>query len=70
MEREYITSSMITSIGYDSIASTLEIEFKNGAVWQYFDFPEHHWYDFKNTDSQGKLFLREIKNQYSESRVG
>ena len=70
MERQFIESSNIKSIGYDHDSSTLEIEFNSGAVWQYFDFPESLWYDFENTESKGSFFHREIKNQYSESRVG
>ena len=70
MEREYIESSMIRSIGFDPDTSTLEIEFNSGAVWQYFDFPESVWYDFRNSESKGKYFRKEIKNQYRESQVG
>lgn len=70
MERTFIESSMISSIGYEVDSSTLEIEFKNGAVWQYFDFQESQWYAFEGAESQGKFFHREIKNQYSESQVG
>lgn len=61
---------MICSIGYDAVNSTLEIEFKSGQVWQYFDFQEPIWYEFEASDSKGKFFHREIKAQYSESRVG
>ena len=50
--------------------SQLEVEFNNGAVWQYFDFPESNWYEFRNAESKGKYFNREIRNHYSESRVG
>lgn len=71
MERKYIESSMITSIGYDFSSAVLEIEFKsNGQVWQYFDFPESEWYQFENTESQGKYFNAEILNKYVESQVG
>jgi len=70
MERQFIESSMINSIGYDSNSSTLEIEFNSGVVWQYFDIPESLWFNFENTESKGKFFHREIKNQYNESRVG
>lgn len=70
MERKYIESSMLRSAGYDPNTSTLELEFNNGAVWQYYDFPESLWYEFDTADSKGKFFHREIKNQYSESRVG
>ena len=70
MDREYVESSMITSIGYDPNTSTLEIEFKtNGAVWQYYDFPENLWYEFK-AGSLGKFWHVNIKNQYRENQVG
>ncbi len=70
MERQFIESSVIKSIGYDAQSSTLEIEFNSVEVWQYFDFRESLWYEFESSESQGKFFNREIKNQYSESRVG
>ncbi len=70
MDRQFIESKMIKSIGYDAQSSTLEIEFNTGAVWQYFDFQESLWYEFESSESKGKFFHREIKNQYSESIVG
>ncbi len=70
MERQLIESTMIKGIGYDAQSSTLEIEFNSGQVWQYFDFPESLWYEFENSESKGIFFNSEIKNQYSESRVG
>ncbi len=70
MDRKYIESSMIRSIGFDSESSTLEIEFNSGAIWQYSDFPESEWYLFESAESQGKFFNSNIKDQYSEYRVG
>ena len=35
MDRQYVDSSMIKSIGYDAPSSTLEVEFKAEVVWQY-----------------------------------
>ena len=69
MQRQDVTSTMIKSIGFDPESSTLEIEFNSGPVWQYFDYPESNWYEFEATESKGKFFHREIKNNYSESRV-
>lgn len=40
MNRKSVTSSNIASIGYDETSETLEIEFKNGGVYQYFDVPQ------------------------------
>lgn len=70
MNREYVESSMITSFGFDSSISTLEVEFKSGAVWQYYDVPESVYYEMKSSSSCGKFFHANIKGQYSESQVG
>lgn len=70
MERKTVESSNLESIGYDASVGTLEIEFKSGAVWQYYDFPEHMWNEFEYADSHGKYFHAHIKNQYREARVG
>lgn len=69
MEREYVESSMITSVGYDAGTSTLEIEFKgNNQVWQYYDFPENLFYDFK-AGSLGNYFNANIKGKYGDTRL-
>lgn len=70
MERKYIESKMIRSIGFNQATSILEIEFNSGAIWQYSDFPESLWYEFESSESKGKFFHREIKNQYNEYQVG
>lgn len=71
MDRTYIESSALLSIGYDTSTSTLEIEFKNShQVWQYYDVPEYIWYEFCDAPSAGKYFNSNIRNQYSGSRVG
>ena len=70
MEREYVESSMMTSIGYDRDTATLEIEFKNSShVWQYFGVAEQVYLELKYTDSKGKFFRNNIKGSYQEARV-
>ena len=70
MDRKYVESTMISSIGYDSASSTLEVEFKsNQQVWQYFDVPEYIWYEFESATSVGKYFNANIKGRYSENRI-
>ena len=39
MERDSVVSSNIEAIGYDERSRTLEVCFKNGRVYQYFDVP-------------------------------
>ena len=71
MERKYIESSMITSMGYDFQQAILEIEFKsNGQVWQYFDVPESLWYEMESASSVGKFFHSNIRGIFTENRIG
>lgn len=72
MERQYVESSMIQSIGYDPTNCILEVEFKNGAVWDYPDFPEYLWYEFEASSSKGQFFHQNIRAQYTPTghRVG
>jgi hypothetical protein len=70
MDRQKVDSSMAASVGYDSDTSTLEIEFrKTGEVWQYYDVPKDVFNEMMG-GSIGKYFQSNIKNQYSENRVG
>ena len=71
MDRKYIDSTMILSIGYDSSHAILEVEFKSsGQIWQYLDVPEHLWYEMESASSVGKFFNAQIKGTYRENRVG
>lgn len=71
MDRQFVTSSMMVSIGYDASQGVLEIEFKSdGSIWQYYDFPESMWNDFQFCDSHGKYWHASIKNAFHESKVG
>jgi hypothetical protein len=65
MDRQFVDSSMITSIGYDAMAGILEIEFKSGVVWQYLGFPEYMWYEFSSAESKGKYFHANINKQFT-----
>jgi hypothetical protein len=69
MERTPVDSSNISSIGYDEESTTLEIEFHNGAVYQYFDVPFAVYDDLMGADSHGKYLAQNIKGKYRFVRV-
>lgn len=69
MERTYITSSNLQSIGYDSDSQTLEVEFKNGGIYQYSGVPEHEFTNVMNADSHGKYFIANIKDRYPYTKL-
>ena len=61
MNRESVTSSNLSSVGYDPQAQTLEIEFNNGGLYQYFDVPNSIYTGLMSADSHGKYFDVYIK---------
>ena len=53
MERQYVSSSNIASIGYDPGNMVLEIEFLSGSVYQYYDVPQSIYDGLMAADSHG-----------------
>ena len=69
MERTPVTSSNVSSIGYDTDSQILEVEFNNGAVYQYSGVPEYEYDGLMNSDSKGKYLHSNIKNRYSHAKL-
>ncbi|MGF6330148.1 KTSC domain-containing protein [Pseudomonas sp. PICF141] len=69
MERISVSSSNIASIGYDSESMTLEVEFNNGATYQYFDVGLRLYEELINADSVGGFLAAHIKGTYRFSKV-
>ena len=62
MNRTQISSSNLRSVGFDPASSTLEVEFRHGGVYQYFDVPETHYAGLMSAYSHGSYFDTFIKN--------
>jgi len=69
MERIPVTSSNIASIGFDEDSSTLEIQFLNGTVYQYFDVPFPVYDDLMQADSKGQYLAQHIKGKYRYVKI-
>jgi hypothetical protein len=68
MEREFVSSSTIVSIGYALSSEVLEIEFKNG-TYQYYNVPSTLHQQLMEASSKGQFLHQYIKNNYPYSRV-
>lgn len=69
MQRIPVESSNIASIGYDRDSMTLEVEFKRGGTYQYFDVgPDLHDALMKS-GSKGEYFVAKIRGHYRYARV-
>ena len=67
MYRLPVESSSIDSIGYEK--KVLEVEFRNGGVYQYFDVPEEQLVMLMRAGSKGAFFNRNIRGRYASKRL-
>ena len=69
MQRIPVTSSDLSSVGYDSGSQTLEIQFNSGGIYQYFNVPSNVYEGLMSAPSHGKYFHTYIKNSYSWQKL-
>ncbi|REJ87277.1 MAG: KTSC domain-containing protein [Planctomycetota bacterium] len=69
MHRTAVSSSNVASIGYDRDAVTLEVEFVNGSVYQYFDVPEHVYDQLMQASSKGAYLNEHVKDSYRYAKI-
>ena len=69
MNRIYVESEAIESVGHEQGSQTLEIEFKNKSIWQYHPVTGDIFTEFMNSESKGKYFYAHIKGRYTEAPV-
>jgi KTSC domain len=61
-------SSNILRFRYEAETLTLEIEFKNGNIYQYFDVPEPVYEAFCQAGSKGEFFVQSIRGAFRYAR--
>lgn len=69
MERVSVDSSNVAAVGYHADSETLEVEFKNGTVYQYFDVPERTYEALRDASSVGGYLAANIKGAFRYSKV-
>ena len=65
MNRQHVTSSNISSVGYDEADGTLEVEFHDGKIYQYSDVPPPVYRGLLDAPSKGSYFHAHIRTTYS-----
>lgn len=70
MRRRSVASTNLAAVGYDAKTRTLEIEFVNGRVYQYYDVPNNMHDRLMQAPSKGQFFNAHIRNNYPYSRIG
>ena len=69
MERLAVQSREIAVVGYDAQASTLEITFRRGGVYHYFNVPAKVHEELMEANSLGTYFSDHIKDKYSYQKM-
>jgi hypothetical protein len=64
LRRHHVKSRAVRSIGYDAENWVLQIEFTNGAVYNYFRVPPAEHAKLMSAESIGACVNREIKPYY------
>ncbi len=61
MQRTRVNSSNIASVGYDSASQTLEIEFTDDSIYQYYRVPTRVYQGLMNASSHGGYLDDHVK---------
>ena len=68
MERVRVRSSDLAEVGYDPFEGILEIKFRSGATYVYFNVPVHVYEGLLRAGSKRSYFHRNIKDRYRTRR--
>ncbi len=66
---DVIKSSHISTVTYDTESKVLQVHFKNGGVYRYFDVPVSVYNDLSGVESVGKYHAARIKGRYNCEQV-
>lgn len=69
MEMQFVDSSNIERIGYDSSSRTLRVEFKLNRTYDYSNVPESVFNELRSASSVGSYHAKNIKNSYPYTEI-
>lgn len=68
-DRHPVESSSIAAVGYSQTQRQLEIEFKNGSIYAYFDVPHEMYKDLIAANSVGGHFNAHVRPLFGYTRL-
>lgn len=69
MRRRPVSSSAISSVGYDRKGRVLELEFSSGGVYDYHEVPPEVYESLMSAESKGRFVSEQIRGRYQSERV-
>jgi hypothetical protein len=67
--RQVVSSQIISSVGYDSECRILEVEFRNGWIYEYDDVPPLVYQELMDAQSHGRYLHQNIVDKYVTRRT-
>lgn len=64
-----VSSSNLAAVDYDGLSKTLTVEFRSGAVYNYYDVPRSVFQLLMTSASHGRYFERSIRYEYEYERI-
>ncbi len=64
MKRTPVSSTNLASVGYDGASRVLEIQFRNGRVYEYYDVPREVYEGVIGAPSPGEFFTSRIRGRF------
>lgn len=69
MDRLPVVSTTLVSVAYLSHRALLELEFRDGAIYRFYDVPLNCFQQLLASDSKGGYFNRNIRNHFPHQRI-
>jgi hypothetical protein len=69
MRRRVVTSASVKSVGYDMSSGTLELEYVNGSIYQYYEVPQPTYAGLLAAPSIGNYVNTQIKPYFDFAEV-
>jgi hypothetical protein len=69
MRRRTVSSSAISSVGYDPKEKVLELEFSSGGVYDYYEVPPKIYAELMSAESKGRFVSEQIRGQYRSEKL-
>ena len=66
---ETLNSSNVARFAYDESNQVLKVEFKNGAIYDYYDIPENVFHGMRGAPSAGQFLAQNVKSRFRYART-
>ena len=63
-----INSTALAAAFYDDTRAILQVEFRDGTVYQYMGVPKETYQDLCEAESKGLYFNRQIRNRFASTK--